>query len=100
MRNLPKITSHLLLALLTVFCLLFTLAHSVQAIDLTKYFFPTGGPGNNMSTGEFFKVIEEPDGYFRIQKSVDPRYYERLGKCKCFSWRENSLCWRESGWLG
>src|SRR3989344_3326751 len=78
MRNLPKITSHLLLALLTVFCLLFTLAHSVQAIDLTKYFFPTGGPGNNMSTGEFFKVIEEPDGYFRIQKSVDHRYYERF----------------------
>lgn len=66
------------LFLCTFYCLLFTFVPSAQALDLTKYFFPTGGPGNNMSTGEFFKVIPEPDGYFRIQKSVDPRYYERF----------------------
>lgn len=72
-----KKTFHLLF-----FCILFSIfsysfAQNAQAIDIKKYLFPPGSSGTSMSTGEFFKVIDEGNGYYKILKSRDSKYYER-----------------------
>jgi len=48
------------------------------AVNLVDYFFPGSATGVNLSNGEFFRVESEGNGFYKIIKSHDSRYYERF----------------------
>ncbi len=74
---------------------LFSPSKVLAQIDLLNYFFPADCPPNFISNGELFQCKPAGDNCFIIQKSADPRYYEKFCYDDNFIYHYEDTTWAD-----
>lgn len=70
-----------------------TSTSAVLAIDTLNYFLPPNAPPVHISNGEVFQSISQGGGYFIIQKSTDPSYYEKFSFNNSYIYHHEDTTW-------
>lgn len=75
--------------------LIFKPSQTNAQTDLLDYFYPRGCPQNFISNGEVFQCRPAGANCFIIQKSLDPRYYEKFCYDNDFLYHYEDTTWAD-----